>query len=41
MKHDLLVFGLGLAAAWVIRWARALWPSRAPFVRRHWTKEER
>ena len=41
MKHDLLIFGLGVATAWGIRWVRALWwPTPTPVVQRHWTEEE-
>jgi hypothetical protein len=41
MKHGLLIFGLGMATVWIIRWtARVLWPTATPVVRRHWTEEE-
>jgi hypothetical protein len=40
VKHDLLIFGLGMATAWGIRWARAWRPTATPVVQRHWTEEE-
>jgi hypothetical protein len=42
MTHDLMIFGLGIAAAWLIRRARLLWPAATePIIRRHWSEEEK
>ena len=40
MKWDLLIFGLGVMTAWLIRFLRLVIPRGGKQAPRHWSKEE-